>query len=77
MPDRAGPALLATLAPSLAGSSPATDALSAGDWPVSGAAVSDTSVSSDTAVSGEAADDWPPATGPWMTVRLTMDLVWW
>ena len=68
MPDRAGPAVLASLAPSLAGSSPVTDTLSAVDWPGSYAAVSDTAVSDtavpdsavpDTAVSGEAADDWP------------------
>jgi uncharacterized protein DUF222 len=69
MPDRAGPALLASLAPFLAGSSPVTDTRSARDWPASGAAVSDTSVSSDAAVSGEAADawaagDWPVDDGP-------------
>ena len=68
MPDRAGPAVLASLAPSLAGSSPVTDAPWAVDWPGSYAAVSDTAVSDtpvpdtaapDIAVSGEAADDWP------------------
>src|SRR6476469_8209890 len=68
MPDRADPAVLPSLAPCLAGSSPVTDTLSAVDWPGSYAAVSDTAVSDtavpdiavpDTAVSGEAADDWP------------------
>src|SRR5215831_10424897 len=57
MPDRAGPAVLASLAPSLAGSSPVTDTFPA-DWPVSDATVSDITVS-DTAISDEAADDWP------------------
>src|SRR5215831_3054521 len=57
MPDRAGPALLASLAPSLAGSSLVTDTFPAG-WPVSSATVSDITVS-DTAISDEAADDWP------------------
>jgi Domain of unknown function (DUF222) len=68
MPDRAGPALMASPTPSLAGSSPVTDTLPVVAWPVSGTAVSGTAVSgtavsgtavSDTAVSGEAADDWP------------------
>lgn len=77
MPERVGPALLASLAPSLAGSSPVTDTLSAGDWPVSDPAVTDTAVSSGSAVSGEPLTTGPPATGPWMTVRLTRDLVWW
>src|SRR6185312_14124930 len=58
MPDRAGPAVLASLAPSLAGSSPVTDTLSAVDWPGSYAAVSDTAVPdtavADTAVPGTA-----------------------
>ena len=61
MPDRAGPAVLASLAPSLAGSSPVTDTLSAVDWPGSYAAVSDTAVSDtavlDTAVPGTAVPD--------------------
>ena len=61
MPDRAGAAVLASLAPSLAGSSPVTDALSAVGWPGSYAAVSDTAVSDiavpDTAVPGTAVPD--------------------
>ena len=61
MPDRAGPAVLASLAPSLAGSSPVTDTLSAVDWPGSYAAVSDTALSDtavpDTAVPGAAVPD--------------------
>src|SRR5215471_16501679 len=57
MPDRAGPALLANLAPSLAGSSLVTDTFPV-DWPVSSATVSDITVS-DTAISDEAPDDWP------------------
>src|SRR5215470_12408107 len=73
MPDRAGPALMASLAPSIAGSSPATAMLSVADWPVSDAAVSDNTVSdaavSDTAVCREGADDrpaddWPTDDGP-------------
>ena len=56
MPDRAGAAVLASLAPSLAGSSPVTDALSAVGWPGSYAAVSDTAVS-ESAVPGTAAPD--------------------
>jgi len=56
MPDRAGAAGLASLAPSLAGSSPVTDALSAVGWPGSYAAVSDTAVS-ESAVPGTAAPD--------------------
>jgi hypothetical protein len=68
MPDRAGPVVLASPAPSLAGSSPVTDTLPAVGWPGSYAAVPDTAVSDtavpdtavpDTAVSGQAADDWP------------------
>ena len=44
MPDRTGSAVIAAPAPSLTGSSPMTDTLSADDWPVSGAAVSGTAV---------------------------------
>src|SRR5215471_14573279 len=67
MPDRTGPALITSLAPSLQGSSPMTGTPSVVDWPVSGTAVSGTAVSG-TAVSGTAvsdadddwlADDWP------------------
>ena len=63
MPDRTGSAVTVTPAPSVTGSSPVTDTLSAIDWPVSGTAVSGTAVSgtavSGTAVSGTVADDWP------------------
>src|SRR5215475_5468842 len=58
MLDRAGPALMAKPAASLAGSSPVTDTLSVVGWPVSGAAVSGAAVSG-AADSGDAADDWP------------------
>ena len=53
MPDRTGSAVTVTPAPSVTGSSPVTDTLSAIDWPVSGTAVSGTAVSG-TAVSGTA-----------------------
>src|SRR5215831_17141914 len=78
MPSRAGPALMASLAPSLEGSSPATAMPSVADWAISEAAASDNTVSdaavSDTAVGREAADDrpaddwpaddWPTDDGP-------------
>ena len=66
MPDRTGSAVIAPPAPSVTGSSPVTDTLSAVDWPVSGAAVAAASspaasspAASGTAVSDAVADDWP------------------
>src|SRR5262245_20133977 len=73
MPSRAGPALMASLAPSLEGSSPATAMPSVADWAISEAAASDNTVS-DAAVSrtgagreaadARPADDWPTDDGP-------------
>ena len=68
MPDQTGSAVMATLDPSLMGSSPAADTLSAVDWPVSGTAVPGTAVPG-TAVSGSAvcdaaADGWPAGFWP-------------
>src|SRR6266436_1791690 len=67
MPDRTGSAVIAAPAPSLAGSSPVTDTLSAVDWPVAGAAVAGTAVSDADAVAVAddwPADDWPMSDGP-------------
>src|SRR5262252_1233190 len=79
MPDRTGPALITSLAPSLQDSSLVTDTPSVVDWPVSGTAVSGTAVSG-TAVS-DADDDWlandwpandgPPDDGPSLVVSWT------
>src|SRR5215470_15831412 len=67
MPDRTGPALITSLAPSLQDSSLVTDTPSVVDWPVSGNAVSGNAVSG-TAVSDAdddwLADDWPANDGP-------------
>jgi len=63
MPDWTDPASTAILAPSLTGSSPATDTVSVGDWPVSDSAVSDSAVS-DSAVGDWSDDDWPMDDGP-------------
>src|SRR5215831_10992692 len=62
MPDRTGPALITSLAPSLQDSSLVTDTPSVVDWPVSGTAVSGTAVSD--ADDDWLADDWPANDGP-------------